>query len=136
MSESNRQSDIPATPHGERATVDDSLYGTVAQAVRDGAQGFLEADEEARIVALVLDAIGGEVERRVDFLVACANTPLMRDVMAERDRYRAALTLACRDGWSDAQGAMEHYLTTADDWLLDLPSPASRPEGGSDAASD
>lgn len=37
----------------------------------------------------------------------------------ESERLRAALTLACRDGWSDPDGAMASYLKKADKWLAE-----------------
>lgn len=43
----------------------------------------------------------------------------MKELLAENERLRAALTLACRDAWSDPQSAMEHYLATASDWITD-----------------
>ena len=35
----------------------------------------------------------------------------------ELERYKAALFLACRDGWSDGEGAMAGYLDRVDAWL-------------------
>ena len=40
----------------------------------------------------------------------------LAEAEAEIDRLRRALAFACKDGWSDQQGAMEHYLAMADDW--------------------
>lgn len=34
-------------------------------------------------------------------------------LLAEADAYKAALMLACIDGWSDGPGAFEHYVQTA-----------------------
>lgn len=40
----------------------------------------------------------------------------------ELERYKAALFLACRDGWDaedESEGAVGHYLAKADAWLSD-----------------
>ena len=38
-------------------------------------------------------------------------------LLAEVERLRAALTLACRDGWSDGESATTHYIEKSTEWL-------------------
>ena len=38
-------------------------------------------------------------------------------LLAEVERLRAALTLACRDGWSDWESAATYYVEQAREWL-------------------
>ena len=44
-------------------------------------------------------------------MTAPGNTPDERDDDAEV--YRAALIMACIDGWADGAGAFEHYMERA-----------------------
>ena len=74
------------------------------QTVRDVVRAWLDGTTGGRYTNEVADAV--------------LSVPGIADALADVEVYRAALGLACSDGWSDGASAMQSYIETARDHIV------------------